>query len=53
MQTRWPGGSIAMLYGPPIAPVIEPLHNSLHEARRATPLIPTAHHLTSESLRRK
>jgi len=34
MQTRWPGGSIAMLYGPPMAPVIEPLHNSLDEARR-------------------
>jgi len=33
MQTRWPGGSIATLYGPPIAPVSEPLHNSLHKAR--------------------
>ena len=34
MQTRWPAARIAMLYGPPDSPVIEPIHNSWDEARR-------------------
>jgi hypothetical protein len=34
MQTRWPGGSNRDAIRPPRCPVIEPLHNSLDEARR-------------------
>jgi hypothetical protein len=34
MQTKWPGGSNRDAMRPPDSPVIEPLHNSLDEARR-------------------
>ena len=40
MQTRWPGGSNRDAIRPPDSPVIEPLHNSLHEGRRIRVDIP-------------